>query len=134
MVGRAGRKGPQWVEMAAGRLLLPAVPQFERGRAVLDPNTHPPTRSFHPPPPPPQAAKLSSFQLEVSAALGQLGIEHELEYLTAVNLLSVDIAIVKGGTSRGGGGGLAAADCLLLKHTATCPCVGLPAHATLQHL
>ena len=44
-----------------------------------------------------QAAKLSSFQLEVSDALGQVGIEHELEYLTAVNLLSVDIAIVKGG-------------------------------------
>ena len=44
-----------------------------------------------------QAAKLSSFQLEVSEALGQLGIEHELEFLTAVNLLSVDIAIVKEG-------------------------------------
>lgn len=44
-----------------------------------------------------QAAKLSSFQLEVSAALGALGIEHELEHLTAVNLLSVDIAIVSGG-------------------------------------
>lgn len=44
-----------------------------------------------------QAAKLSSFQLEVSDALGQLGIEHELEYMTAVNLLSVDIAIVKDG-------------------------------------
>lgn len=33
----------------------------------------------------------------MSSALGALGIEHELEYLTAVNLLSVDIAIVSGG-------------------------------------
>jgi hypothetical protein len=48
-----------------------------------------------------QAAKLSSFQLEVSEALGQLGIEHELEFLTAVNLLSVDIAIVKEGACLG---------------------------------
>ena len=44
-----------------------------------------------------QAAKLSSFQLEVSDALGQLGIEHELEHLTAVNLLSVDIAVMQPG-------------------------------------
>jgi hypothetical protein len=44
-----------------------------------------------------QAAKLSSFQLEVSHALGQLGVEHELEHLTAVNLLSVDIAILSHG-------------------------------------
>ncbi|KAL4427968.1 hypothetical protein ABPG75_002057 [Micractinium tetrahymenae] len=44
-----------------------------------------------------QAAKLSSFQLEVSSALGALGIEHEIEHLTAVNLLSVDIAIISGG-------------------------------------
>lgn len=52
-----------------------------------------------------QAAKLSSFQLEVSEALSALGVEHELEYLTAVNLLSVDIAIVAGGAWGGMGWG-----------------------------
>ena len=69
-----------------------------------------PRRPASPPPFSPlrrrlQAAKLSSFQLEVSEALGALGIDHELEYLTAVNLLSVDIAIVAGGEACVCGGG-----------------------------
>ena len=88
-----------------------------------------PRRPASPPPFSPlrrrlQAAKLSSFQLEVSEALGALGIDHELEYLTAVNLLSVDIAIVAGGEACvcGGGGDQAACLHVLLRSVLEGPC------------
>ena len=48
--------------------------------------------------------KLSSFHLEVSAALERLGVAHVLEHLTDQDLLSVDIAIVQDGAVAGGGG------------------------------
>lgn len=79
-----------WASKHTGAPVAPLLPAWPRPAPPAP--AHPGT-----PRPAVQAAKLSAFQLEVSEALGVLGVEHELEYLTAVNLLSVDIAIVKGG-------------------------------------
>lgn len=43
-----------------------------------------------------ESSKVSAFHLNVCEVLSDLGIEHQIEYLTANDLFSVDIAIVQG--------------------------------------
>jgi hypothetical protein len=47
-----------------------------------------------------ESSKVSAFHLDVSDALNSLGVEHHIEFLTANDLFSVDIAIVDGGDKK----------------------------------
>jgi hypothetical protein len=51
-------------------------------------------------------SKLSAFHLEVSDSLRQLGIDHTIEFLTASDLFSLDIAVVSEGERARVGAGV----------------------------